>query len=214
MSVTPRFTLLSRPWGKLGSPRSPHLGWRHGRAPDAMTSATPIPADRADHDARVGETSGECPTQVVVVDLDGRGSHPHRAEVGLNYLWLHGIPGGAAAVIPVELMAWTHAMAQRPALVVVRAASADCVSGIHVLDPRSKGASDSGERTILVGNKQNHATSAPCAVGTITPGRRRRYVLQGIANADEPGRISGHTASPASLSPRCAVSSIGRAADS
>ena len=101
--------------------------------------------------------------------LKSRGSHPHGAKVGLNYLWLHGIPGAAAAVIPVELMAWTHPMAQGPALVVVRAASADCVSGIHDLDPRSMDASGSEERTILVGNKQNHEPLAPSALGAVPP---------------------------------------------
>jgi len=86
-----------------------------------------------------------------VAGLRSRGSHPHRAEAGLNYLCLHGIPGDAAAVvIPVELMARTDVMGQRPALVVVRPTLANCVSGIHGLNPRSKDSSGSAKPTILL----------------------------------------------------------------
>jgi hypothetical protein len=86
------------------------------------------------------------------IDVDGglarRGSHPHRAQVGLDYLRLHGIPRGAAVVvIPIELMARTDAMAQRPTLVVVCTAPAYYVSGIHDLNPRSMDGSGSAEPT-------------------------------------------------------------------
>jgi hypothetical protein len=141
---------------------------------------SPTCADQVDDEPVVGQSTGKCLAQVVV-GLNGRGSHPHRAKVGLNYLWLHGIPGAAAAVIPVELMARTHPMGQGPALVVVRAASADCVSGIHDLDLRSKGASGSAERTILAGNKQVHELRHPRQPDLSHCGRRRRHVLYGIA---------------------------------
>src|SRR5665647_1399548 len=70
--------------------------------------------------------------------VSGWRSHPHRAEVGLDDLCLHGIPR-AADVVPVppaELMAWVDVGRQRPTLVVVGAAPADRVSGSHVVNGR------------------------------------------------------------------------------
>jgi hypothetical protein len=85
----------------------------------------------------------------LTVRLTSRGRDPHRTEVGLDDRCLHGIPGGAAAPdIPVELVARTDAMGQRPTLVVVRTALADDVSGLHGPKHRSKDWSDSVEPTV------------------------------------------------------------------
>jgi len=67
------------------------------------------------------------------VGSSGRGGHPHRAEVGLDDLSFHGISSTAdvAPATPAELMARPDLAGQRPTLVVMRAASTDCVSGVH-----------------------------------------------------------------------------------
>lgn len=66
----------------------------------------------------------------------GRGSHPHRAKVGLDDLCLYCIKGAAdvGPLAPAELMTWADAAGQRPTLVVVRATSAHRVSGGHHLN--------------------------------------------------------------------------------
>jgi len=66
----------------------------------------------------------------------GRGSHPHRAKVGLDDLCLYCVLGAAdvGPFTPAELMAWADAAGQRPSLVVVRATSAHRISGGHHLN--------------------------------------------------------------------------------